>query len=120
MRLDHLVATAADHFVGRLVRRALIALVMVACATVALYQFTNAGNIALSGHYGDLNARLIIGGIYAALALISLVILWAMRSNGIKGSATPALSNPREMQLVMLVEAVMLGYTLARKRERTG
>ncbi len=120
MRLDHLIATAADHLVGRLVRRALIALVMVACAIVALYQFTNAGNIALSGHYGDLNARLIIGGIYAALALISLVILWAMRSNGTKPSATPVRSNTREMQLVMLVEAVMLGYTLARKRERTG
>ena len=44
MRFDNLIATAADHFVGRLARRALIALVMVACAIVALYHFTIAGN----------------------------------------------------------------------------
>jgi hypothetical protein len=33
-------------------------------------------------------------------------------------ASTPVVgNNAREMQLVMLVEAVMLGYSLARKRE---
>jgi hypothetical protein len=118
MRLDHLIAVTAEHVVGRLLRRALIAIVMAACAVVALYQFTLAGTIALQGQYGELYARLVVGGIYALLSIISLSILWAMRAKPAALAGTSALSNPREMQLVMLVEAVMLGYALARKRER--
>jgi hypothetical protein len=91
---------------------------MAACAVVALYHFTIAGTIALQGQYGDLNARLIVGGIYALLSIISLSVAYAMRPKPANSAATPALSNPREMQLVMLVEAVMLGYALARKRAR--
>ena len=117
MRLDNIIAVATDHLVGRVLRRALVAAVIGICAVIALYHFTIAGDIALAGRFGDFDARLIIGGIYAMVALISFVILWAMRSN----SALPAsaLRNPREVQLVMLVEAVMLGYALARKGERT-
>jgi len=118
MRLDHLIAVAAEHMVGRLLRRALIAVIMAACAIVALYHFTIAGTIALAGQYGDLYARLIVGGIYVLLSIISLSVLWATRARPATSAGTPALNNPREMQLVMLVEAVMLGYTLARKRER--
>jgi hypothetical protein len=118
MRLDHLIAVATEHFVGRLLRRSLIAIVMAACAVVALYHFTKAGTIALQGQYGDLDARLIVGGIYALVSIISLGILWAMRPKPANLAGPPALSNSREMQLVMLVEAVMLGYALARKRER--
>ncbi len=118
MGLDHIAA--ADHFARRLLRRVLIALFMAGCAIAALYQFTIAGNIALIGQYGDVNDRLIVGGIYAALALISLVVLWAMRAKPARIPSTPALSNLREMQFVMLVEAAMLGYSLARNRERAG
>jgi type VI protein secretion system component VasK len=117
MRLENIIATATDYLIGRLLRRALVVVVMGVCAMIALYHFTIAGNIALAGQFGDLNARLIIGAVYAAMALISLVIFWAMRSKP-AGSATPVLSKPAEIQLVMLVEAVMLGYTLARKGER--
>ena len=117
MNLNSLIATATGHLLGRMLRRALVVAVMGICAFVAVYHFTIAGPIALTGQFGDLNARLIIGAVYAAMALISLVILRAMRSKP-AGSATPALSKPAEMQLVMLVEAVMLGYALARKGER--
>ena len=118
MRLDHLISVAAEHLVGRLLRRALIAVIMAACAVVALYHFTIAGTIALAGQYGDLYARLMVGGIYVLLSIVSLSVLWAMRAKPANSPATPALSHPREMQLIMLVEAVMLGYALARKRER--
>jgi hypothetical protein len=33
-------------------------------------------------------------------------------------TSTPALAQGREMQIAMLIEAVMLGYTLARKSGR--
>jgi len=118
MRVDQIIAIATEHLVGRLVRRALVTAVMGACAIVALYHFTIAGTIALQGEYGELNARLAVGGIYFLLSVTSLMVLWVMRSKAATGAGTPALQNSREMQLVMLVEAVMLGYALARKRER--
>lgn len=119
MRLENIFAEATDHLVGRLLRRAFVMAVIAVCAVVALYHFTIAGTIALTGHYGDLYARLIIGGIYTAVALISFVILWAMRAKSAHHGGAPALSSPRGAQLIMLVEAVMLGYALARKGERT-
>lgn len=42
-----------------------------------------------------------------------------MRGRPARTANPGALANQREMQLVMLVEAVMLGYTLARKVQRT-
>lgn len=118
MQAEQIIALAAERLFGRLVRRALIALIMAAFAIVALYHFTIAGTIALSGPYGELSARLAVGGIYAVLSIISLAALWALRSKAAAAIKTPALGNAREMQLIMLVEAVMLGYALARKRER--
>jgi len=120
MRLDQIVAAAADHVVGRLLRRVLLLLLMAGCAIVALYHFTVAGNMSLAGQYGDLYARLIVGGIYAALALILFGVAWAIKGRPTKIAPAPALAGQREMQLVMLVEAVMLGYTLAKKRQRVG
>jgi len=117
MRVDQIVAMAANHFVARLLRRAAVAAALAIFAVIAVYHFTIAGTIALDGQVGALDARLIVGGIYAGLALIMLAVLWAMRARPPK-EITPALKNGREMQLVMLVEALMLGYTLARKRER--
>jgi type VI protein secretion system component VasK len=117
MNFNNLIAAATTRLLGRMLRRALVVAVMGVCAMIALYHFTIAGNIALAGQFGDLNARLIIGAAYTAIALISFVILWAMRSKP-AGPATPVLSKPAETQLVMLVEAAMLGYAMARKGER--
>lgn len=118
MRVDQIIAIVTEHLVGRLVRRALITAVVGACAIVAFYHFTMAGTIALQGEYGELNARLVVGGIYLLLSVTSLMVLRVMRGRPADAAGTPALHNAREMQLVMLVEAVMLGYALARKRER--
>jgi len=118
MDFNNLIATATGHLFGRLLRRASIVVVMGICLIIALYHLTIAGNIALTGQYGDLDARLIISGVYTVIALISLVILWAMRARSAKSAETPALSKPHEMQLIMLIEAAMLGYALAQKGAR--
>jgi type VI protein secretion system component VasK len=121
MHIDQIVALAGSHFLSRIIRRAVAAVLLTIFAIVAVYHFTVAGEIALAEPYGILNAQLIVGGIYAALALISLVVFWAMGHRNGTHAAAPALShNARELQLVMLVEAVMLGYSLAQKRERAG
>ncbi len=118
MRLDSIIASAADQLIGPLLRRALITLVFAIFVIVAVYQLTIAGDIALAAQYGDLNARLIIGAIYGVLAVISLVILLAMRGKTAKFASAPALTTARDAQVVMLVEAAMLGYALARKSQR--
>jgi hypothetical protein len=116
MRIDHVAETVADQLFGRLLRRALIGLAIIVLAIVALYYFTVAGSLALETQYGVVDARLIVGGVYAAAAIAC--IIWWMLLGRPSTSRTPALNNPREMQIAMLVEAVMLGYTLARKTPR--
>ena len=119
MRVDQIVASAANHLIARLVRRAIAAVAVVIFAVIAVYHFTVAGMIALDGQVGALDTRLIVGGVYAALALISLIALWALgRGNGRNGAACRRSTARVKCSLVMLVEAVMLGYSLARKRER--
>lgn len=117
MQLDQIAATAMSHLMGRLMRRAVAAAITVLFALIAIYQFTVAGTIALETQHGALNAHLIVAGIYVVLALIAFAMFWAMRAKSL-GDGMPAVSQPREMQLIMLVEAVMLGYALARKSDR--
>ena len=114
MNLQSIAAAVAKHLFGRLLRRALLVLAIAALAVVALYHFTAAGMLALEMRFSDLHAQLIVAGIYTALAAIALTILWATRHPRAKSSA-PELNHQRETQLVMLVEAAMLGYELARK-----
>lgn len=119
MRIDHMIGAAISQMMGRVLRRAVAALALALFALVAVYHFTVAGLIALDGHFGALDARLIVGGIYGALAVISLGALWFMGRKAGTAKAPAVSGSPREMHLVaMLVEAVMLGYSLARKRER--
>ena len=117
MQLYNIAAAAIEHVLGRLLRRALFAFVIAALAIVAVYHFTIAGTLALEAQFGALQAQLIAAAIYAAIALIACAMLWVLRSKSASASA-PALSGQREMQMAMLVEAVMLGYGLARKGER--
>ena len=117
MQLDHLASVAIDHLLGRLIKRALVVAAAAIFALIAIYHFTVAGTLALDAQFGELQARLIVGGAYAAAALVAVAIFWAMRGKPSAISAPIPSNNAREMQLVMLVEAVMLGYSLARKRE---
>jgi hypothetical protein len=117
MSLYNIATAAADHLVGRFLRRALLALAMAALAVVAIYHFTVAGTLALENHFSDLHAQLIVAGVYAALAIANYVILWATGRGNTK-ARTPALGQQREKQLTTLVEAAMLGFELARKGTR--
>ena len=108
---------AAGQLLGRLLRRALVAVALAIAAIVAIYQGSVAGTLALQAQYGATNAHLIVGAIFVALAVIFLAIFLAMRGKSSKAAA-PALSQQRDLQLAMLVEAVMLGYALARRSDR--
>lgn len=118
MRIEDVAGVAFAHVFGRFFRRALLAVIIAALAIVALYYFTLAGTIALELRYGALDARVIMGAIYAAIAVV-VAMVWAARGRPASSSA-PVPSGQRDMQIAMLIEAVMLGYALARKGTRAG
>lgn len=90
-------------------------LLIAASAIVAIYQFTIAGSLALEAHYDVIHVRLAVGAIYAGFVLLGLAVLWTLRQRQADSSPNAGLVNQREVRLVMLLEALMLGYTLARK-----
>jgi hypothetical protein len=118
MRIDQVAGSIVDQLLGRLIRRVLIAVAFALVALVALYHLTTAGTLALEVQYGAVNAQFIVGGIYAFVALICAI--WWLVLGRSSGTSAPALPHEqRDMQIAMLVEAVMLGYALARKAPRT-
>jgi hypothetical protein len=117
VQIDQVAGSVVDQLFGRMLRRALIAAVFVALAIVAIYHFTIAGTLALEQHFSMIETRLIIGVIYAFIALACAI--WWLALGRSASSRTSALANPREMQIAMLVEAVMLGYALSRKTQRS-
>jgi hypothetical protein len=105
--------------IGRAIRRAALMTAIAACALVAVYQFTVAGWLAIEAQYGSVDAHLFIGAVYALLGLAAAGVTRAVRGRSARIATPAALANQRETQLIMLVEAVMLGYALARKAQRT-
>lgn len=117
MRLTDLAEFNISQMVWRLTRRAIGFALVGLLAVVVLYYVSAAGTLALALEFGPLYAYLIMAAIYAAVAIVVLIILYATRTKPLPAQEkmANALSSPRNMQIAMLVEAVMLGYSLARK-----
>ena len=116
MRLNDVPEFAINLLFGRLLRRAIGAALLALFALIAVYYFTVAGTLALEAEFSVLTARLIVAAIYTAAALVVLIVLWATRTKPLIADETAAaLASPRNAQIMMLIEAVMLGYSLARK-----
>ena len=117
MSLANIAAAATEQLAAKYARRLLAAVLMALFALIALYHFTVAGTVALELQYGVLHARLIVAGIFTALALASFAILWAM---GRKAAPPRAAGEPsaRAMSIAMLVEAALLGFEVSRKPKK--
>jgi hypothetical protein len=115
MRLEHTAGILLNRLIRRFLWRVAIVLLIAASAIVAIYQFTIAGSLALEAHYDVIHVRLAVGAIYAGFVLLGLAVLWTLRQRQADSSPNAGLVNQREVRLVMLLEALMLGYTLARK-----
>jgi len=121
VRLTDIAEGAISGMIARYVRRAILFAVLGACAVVALCYANAAASLALAQLYGPLNAYLIMAGGYAVAALIAYAVFYATRHRPATAqpvAGTPEaglLSSPRNMQIAMMIEAVMLGYSLARK-----
>jgi len=118
MHLTDITAATVSVVAGRLLRRLGIALVLTFFALIALYYFTTAGLVALQMNFGLLQGLLIVGAIYAATAVVLLVALLATRRKSVLTTSARGTSVSRNMQVTMLLEAVMLGYMLANRTGR--
>jgi hypothetical protein len=116
MSLYNLVATAVDNVLARLVRRAVLAFFVAVFALIAIYHFTAAATLALEMHFGELQAQLIVAGIYTIAAAAILAMLW--RSAPKAAIPSPPRPAKRESQLAMLIEAAVVGFAQAKKSKR--
>ena len=120
MRLEHVVSLAINQLLGRLFRRAAIYIVAALFLVATIYQLSVAGLVGLTDVYGPIYARLIVAGVDAVIVLLTVAVLYATRAKPGPGSvaAAGALPGPTDARIAMLVESVLLGYSLARNRPR--
>jgi hypothetical protein len=118
MSLANIAEAAAGRLFGKLALYAAFAFLGGIFGLVALYHFTIAGMIALELQFGVLVARLIVAGVFLLLSLASGGMLWFLASRA--GKLGPAREpTPRHIQLAALIEALILGYEMARKGRRS-
>jgi len=111
MRIDRILADIAQQLAGRLLRRLVLAVAIGVFALAGLYNFTVAGRLALEVEYGAVYAYLIVATIYAVL-VVAGVIWWLLQDRAAPAEA-PVVKEPPKVQMAMLLDAAMLGYSLA-------
>jgi hypothetical protein len=119
MKLDQLISHLVGRLMGRMLRRMTAFAVLGLLILVTLYHLTIAGTLALEALYGPLNARLIIAGIYAVLAIVVLAYLLATRAK--PTPAAPRSNRSRQSQdirVAELLESLLVGYTTGRRKSR--
>jgi hypothetical protein len=121
MKIEQGITYIIGRLMGRMLRRILAIAVLALIILVALYHLTIAGTLALEGLYGPLDAHLIVAGIYATLAVIIFVYLFATRAKApaVKSRAHSSRRAPQDVRIAELLESILLGYTLARRKSRS-
>ena len=110
----HITENVFNYLFGRLLRLAILLVLIGLFSLIAIYHLTIAGTLALEAQYGLLYARLIVAVVYSVAALIAAIIFWAIRTKRSNENQVAATA-PRNTKIAMLMEAGMFGYTLGRK-----
>jgi hypothetical protein len=131
MRLNDIVASAFDGAAAKLNgataklrRNAILYSLCAFCAVAAVVFAASASVLALEPHVGVVYARLILAGAFAFVVLAIVLALWlASRQKtappapaSLHAQAQTAQRSAQFAQLAMIVEAVLLGYSMARRR----
>lgn len=118
MALTDIASAAIGRLASRLMRRIVGWLLVGIFALAALYQASVAAVAALEAQLGAVNAHLIIAGLYALLTLGIVTFLWVTvrRPFVSKEYGENLALLPPELQAATIVEALLLGYAMARKR----
>ena len=111
---------------AKLRRSAILYSLCAFCGVAAVIFASSASILALEPHVGDVYARLILAGFFALVVIAILLGLWlAAKPKAPAAAQMPlhaqaqagATQRPVQFaQLAMIVEAVLLGYSMARRR----
>lgn len=118
MTISDIASATIGRIVGRLTRRALCWLLAGLFGLAALYQASVAAVVALEEALGAFYAHLIVAGVYLAVALGIVGYLWvSVRRPLLDDDYRKTLAKlPAEAQVATIIEAVLLGYAIARKK----
>jgi hypothetical protein len=126
MSLQDTVSQAVRGFVQKAQRSAIAYAICALCGVAILILATGAAVMALIPVVGAVYAQLIVAGVF--LLVIVITMLWLQRPAGVArepaskrmpvGAAAEATrrSQAQFAQIAMIIEAVMLGYSMSRKR----
>jgi hypothetical protein len=124
MRLMSIFTSALSGVLARIQRDAISYGLCAICGIAAIILVTSASILALEPSVGVVYARLIVAGVYVLIAGVTLLRMRRGRSAP-SGVATPlgargdsAQRGVQFAQIAMIVEAVMLGYSLSRRSDR--
>jgi uncharacterized membrane protein (DUF485 family) len=122
MGLQDMVSHAVRGFVQRAQRSAIAYSICALCGLAVLILATGAAVMALIPVVGAVYAQLIVAGVF--LLVIVITMLWLQRAArepvrrvpvGAAAEATTR-SQAQFAQIAMIIEAVMLGYSMSRRR----
>jgi chromate transport protein ChrA len=122
MSLQDTVAHAVRGFVQKVRRDAIAYAICAVCAVAILILATGAAVIALIPLVGAVYAQLIVAGVF--LLVIVTTMFWLQRPvrqqarpGPVSASAEAATQRQAQFaQIAMIIEAVMLGYSMSRRR----
>lgn len=127
MRLFDIATTLMSGATARLRRNALALAVAAVCVLIAVAMLVSAAVMALEPEVGGVYARLIVGGAFVLLAGGTILWLQVGRAErrtplALGASAADSKDTLRRQaqfaQIAMIVEAVMIGYSLSRRAGR--
>lgn len=121
------VAAKVTDATAKLRRSAILYSLCAFCGVAAVVFASSASILALEPHVGDVYARLILAGFFALVVIAILLGLWlagkpkapapaAQMPLNAQAQAGAAQRPVQFAQLAMIVEAVLLGYSMARRR----
>ena len=120
MGLSDIASATIGRFLGQLMRRVAGWALVAVFALAALYQASVAAALALEGMVGALYAHLIVAGVYALLATAVVVWLWlTVRRPLVDNEFRKSLATlPVEAQIATVIEALLLGYAMSRRKKK--
>ena len=121
MSIQDSVTQAVRGFVWKAQRSALAYAICALCGLAVLILATGAAVMALIPAVGAVYAQLIVAGVF--LLVIVITMLWLQRPAREPVRAVPVgsaeaatRSQAQFAQIAMIIEAVMLGYSMSRRR----
>src|SRR5581483_790999 len=113
-----IIYAAFERVIQRAARRTIAWLFVVVAVLAALYQATVAVTVELELQLGAMYAHLAIAAFYLVFAAVVIIVLFstarrASLSHVYRGSVTQL---PPELQVATIVEALLLGYAMSRRR----